>query len=138
MEGAFEQAKASDLSLMVLKAHGPQAKIETLVRLREEERVDGAIMLLSEMSNGILDAIGGHYENLVIINKDIDHLRLDNVFIDNVAAGFEAVKHMIDVNGFERLIFVGGSTSSVDGFDRKQGFNNALADAGMEADMPVF
>lgn len=138
MEGAFEQAKASDLSLMVLKAHGPQAKIETLVRLREEERVDGAIMLLSEMSNGILDAIGGHYENLVVINKDIDHLRLDNVFIDNVAAGFEAVKHMIDVNGFERLIFVGGSTSSVDGFDRKQGFNNALADAGMEADMPVF
>jgi len=138
MGGAFEQAKDYGINIMVLKAKLPEERVEVLKRLREEERVDGVIMVFAERYSKALNAIGGNFENLVILDKDVGRLRLDNVFVDNLTGSFEAARHLLDVHKAEKIFYAGGGKESIDVMNRAQGFTNALVSAGMEIEGTKF
>jgi LacI family transcriptional regulator len=133
MEGAHQEAQANGVHIMVLKAKGSQDQIEAVSRLYSEGRTDGAILMLSELYDEVLEEIGDVNGPLVILDRDVNTWRLDNVLIDNRLAGYELTKHFIDVHGITNLFFVGGSISNLDTTARAMGFAEALKRLGIES-----
>jgi LacI family transcriptional regulator len=133
MEGAHEEAQANGVHIMVLKAKGSDAQIEAVSRLCSEGRTDGVILMLSELYDEVLEGVADVNGPLVILDRDVNVWRLDNVLLDNQLGAFEATKHFIDIHKITNLYFVGSSKSNLDTFARAQGFSDALKSIGQDA-----
>lgn len=138
MEGAYEQAVDYGINIMVIKAKGAEAKINAVTRLRAEGRTDGVILMLDELHDKVLEVVRQDDQPLVILDKDVEHRRIDNILVDNLTGAFEATMHMLDVHRVTRMFFVGGPKINVDTTERAQGFANALKSVGMEIDGSLF
>jgi LacI family transcriptional regulator, galactose operon repressor len=103
-----------------------------LDRLLNENRVDGIIIMVDEMSGGVLERLKNASIPLVILDKNVEHRHLDNVLVDNRTGARDATEHLIKVHGITNLLFVGGPTDNVDSRDRADGFGDALREAGIE------
>jgi len=132
MEGANEEAERNGVHLMVLKAKGSESKIEAIVRLCSGGRTDGLILMLDELWDNVLDVVGNVSCPLVILDKDVNYQRLDNILVDNRMGAFEAAKHLITVHGAKDMFFIGGPENNVDTTDRAKGFSDALTSAGQD------
>ncbi len=133
MAGAHEEAEASGFYLMVIKAKGTNAKIQTVKRLQFEGRTDGLILMLDELHGKVLEMIGQDNEKpIVILDKDVQYRRFDNILVDNRTGAFDAACHLIYEHGIKRLFFVGGSEDNVDTVARARGFRDAIIHAGVE------
>ena len=133
MEGANEEAEQNGVHLMVLKAKGSESKIEAIVRLCSGGRTDGLILMLDELWDNVLDVVGNLSRPLVILDRDVNYQRLDNILVDNRMGAFEAAKHLIDVHDAKEMFFIGGPENNVDTTDRAKGFSDALVSAGQDA-----
>ena len=133
MEGANEEAERNGVHLMVLKAKGSESKIDAIIRMCSGGRTDGLILMLDELWDNVLDVVGNVNSPLVILDKDVNYTRLDNILVDNRMGAFEAAKHLIDVHKTRDLYFVGGPENNVDTTDRATGFSDALTSAGLVA-----
>jgi len=138
MEGAHEEAQANGVHIMVLKAKGAEAQIDAVNRLCSEGRTDGVILMLSELYDEVLEGVGNINGPLVVLDKDVNLWRLDNILLDNHLGAFEATRHFIDVHGITNVFFVGGSEYNVDTTARARGFTEALASIKINADGKKF
>jgi LacI family transcriptional regulator len=134
MEGAHEEAQANGVHIMVLKAKGLDAQIEAVTCLCSEGRTDGVILMLSELYDEVLEGIGDINGPLVILDKDVNLWRLDNILLDNRLGAFEATRHFIDIHGITKVFFVGGSENNLDTTARARGFADALKSIGLNAE----
>jgi LacI family transcriptional regulator len=133
MEGAHQESQDNGVHIMVLKAKGAQSQIEAVTRLCSEGRTDGVILMLSELYDEVLEQIGEINGPLVILDRDVNLWRLDNVLLDNRLGGYEATKHFIDVHGVKDIFFAGGPKGNLDTIARAQGFIEALTQIGVDA-----
>jgi LacI family transcriptional regulator len=138
MEGAYEESQANGVHIMVIKAKGAEAQIEAVSRLCSEGRTDGVILMLSELYDEVLDGVGDVNGPLVILDRDVNSWRLDNVLLDNRLGGFEATKHFIDVHRTTNVFFVGAAKSNLDTTARAQGFADALRSIKLDAEGKQF
>jgi LacI family transcriptional regulator len=138
MEGAHQEAQANGVHIMVLKANGPEEKIEAVTRLCSQGRTDGVILILSELYSNVLEGIGHINNPLVVLDQDVHTWRLDNILVDNRLGAFEATRHFIDTHNVDDVFFLGGSENNVDTTDRALGFSDALRGTGLEAEQRQF
>lgn len=68
---------------------------------------------------------------IVLIDRDIDGLKLPSVFVDNINSSFEAVKALID-EGHKKIGIIKGTMNSKPGRERYLGYLKALEYAGIE------
>jgi LacI family transcriptional regulator len=120
------------MQMMVLKAAGPEAKIESTRRLLSEGRVDGLILMVDQMSGGAVRQLENPESPIVVLDEDVGHRHLDNVLVDNCTGGRDATQHLIEMHGIRNLVFLGGPEDNIDSRDRARGFSDALAAAGIE------
>ncbi len=138
MEGAHQEAQANGVHIMVIKANGPEEKIEAITRLCSQGRTDGVILMLSELYSDVLEGIGPINSPLVVLDQDVHSWRLDNILLDNRLGAFEATRHFIDTHNVDDVFFLGGSENNVDTTDRALGFSDALRGTGLEAEQRQF
>jgi len=138
MEGAHEEAQINGVHIMVLKAKGAESQIEAVSRLCSEGRTDGVIIMLSELYDEVLEGVGNVNGPLVILDKDVNSWRLDNILVDNRLGAFEITRHFIDGHGITNLFFVGGSEHNVDTTARARGFSDALVSIKMNPEGKKF
>jgi LacI family transcriptional regulator len=138
MEGAHQEAQANGFHIMVLKANGPEEKIEAVTRLCSQGRTDGVILMLSELYSDVLEGIGPINSPLVVLDQDVHSWRLDNILLDNRLGAFEATRHFIDTHNVDDVFFLGGSENNVDTTARALGFSDALEGTGLEAEQRQF
>jgi LacI family transcriptional regulator len=138
MEGAHQEAQANGVHIMVLKANGPEEKIEAVTRLCSQGRTDGVILMLSELYSDVLEGIGPINSPLVVLDQDVHSWRLDNILLDNRLGAFEATRHFIDTHNVDDVFFLGGSENNVDTTARALGFSDALRGTGLEAEQRQF
>ena len=143
MEGAHQEAQANGFHIMVLKANGPEEKIEAVTRLCSQGRTDGVILMLSDLNytalySDVLEGIGYINSPLVVLDQDVHSWRLDNILLDNRLGAFEATRHFIDTHNVDDVFFLGGSENNVDTTDRALGFSDALKGTGLEAEQRQF
>ncbi|MFH1372083.1 MAG: LacI family DNA-binding transcriptional regulator [Planctomycetota bacterium] len=138
MEGAHREAQANGIHIMVLKAKGPEEKIEAVTRLCSQGRTDGVILMISELYSDVLEGIGYINSPLVVLDQDVHSWRLDNILVDNRLGAFEATRHFIDTHNVDDVFFLGGSENNVDTTARALGFSDALKGTGLEAEQRQF
>lgn len=133
MEGAHQEAQVNGVHIMVLKAKGSEDQVEAVTRLCSEGRTDGVILMLSEPYDEVLEQIGDVNGPLVVLDRDVNLWRIDNVLLDNRLGAYEITKHFIDVHQIKNIFFVGGAKSNLDTTARAQGFTDALKLANLDA-----
>ena len=98
------------------------------------KQVDGLVMVDLFMLDDMWDAMAEGGMPIATVGLEIG--RFDSVVIDNVGAAHRAVTHLAEL-GHRRIAFIGGGPgySEFESAEvRRQGYRNALADAGIEDD----
>lgn len=110
------------------------AKQDQLISTMLEYRVGGVIM--STVSGGALESIERLRQwnvPVVLVAKEPQGANFDYVGVDNVLGAKIAVDYLIG-KGHRRISFLGGPPESSPWRDRKQGYCEALHEAGLEYD----
>jgi LacI family transcriptional regulator len=120
----------------------------TLSLFLVESREDEALIFPTVSRKGLLDGVivqSGHDDDELINQLIISHIPIvvvgrpfaaENVTfldVDNVAASHKAVAHLIGL-GNTRVATIVGSENTTVGIDRRQGYLDALAEAGLAVD----
>jgi LacI family transcriptional regulator, fructose operon transcriptional repressor len=121
-DAAYEQG----YSMILCNTDENPAKEEAYLNLLRDENIAGVI--LSPTRQTIKDLTEGHAPHMpmVVIDRRVYDLDIDNVLIDNIQAAHTITSHLIE-HGYRRIggLFGMGSTT---GQERREGFIQALKD----------
>src|SRR5687768_7130900 len=100
-----------------------------------DHNVDGIIVATRANAEGDADLreIIERGMPVVVVGRDFHHEAVDFISADNLAGGFEATRHLIDL-GHRRIGFIGAELSSSSNLKRLQGYLNALEAHEIEVD----
>jgi DNA-binding LacI/PurR family transcriptional regulator len=94
--------------------------------------VDGIILLYSRINDKVSRFLREQDFPFVIVGKPYeDETEITHVDNDNVKAGKEITKHLIE-QGHRRIGFIGGSRELIVTRDREMGYETALVEAGID------
>lgn len=96
------------------------------------EQIDGVIVAstgLAETRN-FAKMIANEDCPLVLINDPIDELSVPRIYINNFQAAYQATRHLIEC-GHTRIAHIGGRTASYPSYQRFEGYQRAMSDAGL-------
>ena len=105
-----------------------QKAIQTLLA----RRVDGLIILGGCSPEDALQKLAGQVP-LIIIGRSLPSLTNQCLALDNFAGSYKATQHLIEL-GHQRIAHIAGILSHQDAVERRAGYKQALADAGLESD----
>ncbi|MGG0717706.1 LacI family DNA-binding transcriptional regulator [Robertmurraya massiliosenegalensis] len=118
---------------MYLSTGGTEKEILSEVqRMVYGSYVDGVILLYSRINDKVTNFLREQGFPFVIVGKPYDYdTEITHVDNDNIRAGKEITKHLIDM-GHEKIAFIGGSRELFVTRDRESGYVAALNEAGIK------
>lgn len=132
LRGVQSALEDSGYDLILYSVESPP-KIESyLKKLSRRDHIGGAIIISLPLD----DAYVERFETAKIpaILLDAVHPRMNRVIVDDVAGGYKATRHLIDL-GHRRIAFLSDYLENPFGFvsmrHRYQGYRQALAEAGL-------
>lgn len=127
--GVEDIASARGYALIVCNTDYRADKLELYLRLLREKRVDGVLLAGGgHEAADDLAGLAGAGLPLQVIGRH--PLAAPSVRIDNVEAGRAATRHLLE-RGRRAIAFVGGPASHTTVADRRTGYRQALAEAGV-------
>ena len=132
MQGVDLAARESGMNVMVLRATSAEEEQAITEDLLGSGAVDGLIFLISQLDDRAVNALAAHKGHLLVIDRDVGHLGIDNVLVDNRSAGHDACRHLIEEAAATRIFFIGGPRDNVDTKDRLEGCREACRALGRE------
>lgn len=104
-----------------------QAYLDMLI----SKRVDGLVYMTTTVDEERLKPLLDH--NIKTVAFDREYEGIDALLLDNYQGGYDATQHLIDL-GHRRIACISGPDVGTRSRDRVSGYEQALADAGIEAD----
>jgi LacI family transcriptional regulator len=137
IDGCTTACADADLSLLIAmentaRTEGANRLVSRLIR---GHHLDGVIDSSSYVNDQFIARLVHERFPHVLVGRD-EHCRSSFVDIDNRSAARAAVAHLLG-HGRTRLAMISGPTIQVAATDRRQGFLDALAEAGLEPVAPV-
>ncbi len=102
----------------------------TAVKFLKEKRVDGVIILASNVNDDIIETSQRKRFPIVLLDRYLEGDCLLNVHVDNEQGGYLATKHLLD-QGHRKVAYISGSNHSVDNQNRFNGYKRALEEHGI-------
>ncbi|ARI76500.1 LacI family DNA-binding transcriptional regulator [Halobacillus mangrovi] len=131
LRGISGIAHKMDYSLLLATGETGTEMLEGVERMVYSNRVDGIILLYSQIDDPVINFLLEQNFPFVIIGKPSERIdEITHVDNDNVSGGREITKHLISL-GHERIAFIGGSTDLIVTVDRMRGYQMALEEAGL-------
>lgn len=96
-------------------------------------RVDCLVMSGEEDVTDLIQDVMGNGTPVILYDNDVRGLPVDRVFIENRAASFRAVSHLLDI-GHTDIACITGSQHDFAGRERYEGYAQALRSRGIEVD----
>lgn len=110
-----------------------QADIEIeAIRAMMRRQIDGLIVLGGFLGYQEIKPLTGDIPLIMVVNRGSGYDE-NSVYIDNVAAAYLATRHLIDL-GHRRIAHLCGRPDHPDARDRRQGYLQAMVEAGLEPD----
>ncbi len=107
-----------------------QAYLDMLI----SKRVDGIIVMTMssdlEKLQPLLDT------RIPVVMFEREYEQIDAVLLDNVAGGYDATRHLLDL-GHRRIGCIGGPDAQTRSHERVRGYEKALAEAGIRTDLDL-
>ncbi len=95
--------------------------------------VDGVIVTATQMGDQLIDHLRGTDLPFVVVGRPEDDRSLFSVDADNRSGARSAAKHLADL-GRTRIGLIAAPSNTTAGVDRRNGFLDGLADAGLDVD----
>ena len=96
---------------------------------------DGVLVFATSMGEECLRALARQGFPMVLIHRTPPAgVEMPCVTVENKAASFDIVKHLIDVHGRRRIVFLRGPQDHEDSYWRERGYREALEASGIEVD----
>jgi LacI family transcriptional regulator len=112
---------------------------ETLIReaaclkVLQNRQVDGVLLASAGAADKYVARLAQAGYPIVLVDRDLPDLHLPAVVLDNEAAAYRAVRHLIE-RGHIRIGMLSGRDSISTTTERVAGYDRALRDAGLEPD----
>lgn len=125
--GAEGRAAESALSVFLANSDQDAAREAAHLELFAEQRVFG--ILITPVGNRVdrLESLRKNGTPTVLVDRQIDSDAFSSVAVDDVAGGYLAARHLLDM-GRRRITFVGGPTSIRQVADRLEGAQKAVGE----------
>jgi LacI family transcriptional regulator len=127
-----EQVAAEHGYTVLLCNTGEDASREIeVLNLLHERDVDGVIICGSRQEDEALKNALSHFHAAVLINRRLEGGTIPAVLVDDTLGGYLNTQHLVQI-GHTAIGFLAGPVASYSGAKRLQGYENALADAGID------
>jgi len=108
---------------------GAGTEADAIARMADGH-VDGLIMMTNRVDDGTLAGLLSGRDNVVLLDEDIAGVNLPRVFVENAEGAYRATRHLIEA-GHRNIALVGGPNRLMSVNERLDGFNRAMAEAGL-------
>jgi len=132
--GAERAARDAGLGVMVCNSAQSSGEEAEYLALFAEQRVRGVLLTPTDASGRNIAAFRRHRIPFVLVDRVAEGTTECSVSVDDVAGGALAVRHLVDT-GHRSLAYVSGPPGLNQVRDRRTGALNALAEAGLDADV---
>jgi LacI family transcriptional regulator len=111
------------LGLFLLETREDERRI--FPRISRKGLLDGVLIQSAEMDDVLMDRLVGSDFPIVMVGRPNNVNEISYIDVDNVAASYQAVCHLISL-GYHRIGTITGSMNSTAGIDRMQGYQKAI------------
>ncbi|PNT92745.1 LacI family DNA-binding transcriptional regulator [Clostridium thermosuccinogenes] len=132
VKGIEDVARKNDYFIMLCNTDSDASQEKLYLKLLKNRLSDGVIFLAPELKKEELSEIGINYPTVQCCEYK-EGARVSHVTIDNYAAGYNAVKHLIDL-GHKRIGLISCRNNFVSTKQREAGYRKALEDSGIDFD----
>lgn len=130
LRGISAVAHRLDYSLLLNTGETDKEMQEGVERMVHSNRVDGIILLYSQIDDPVVHFLLEQDFPFVIVGKPSERVdEITHVDNDNIRAGKDITNHLINL-GHQNIGFIGGSKDRVVTLDRMRGYELALKEAG--------
>lgn len=135
IRGANLQARQMGTNLLLSSALPGDDAQRWLAALGQRALLDGlAVMVSDTMASGIGPALAELGLPIVVLDGEIDGVEHDTVMIDQRQGAQAMMRHLLEEQGMQRVIFVGGLKTNIDTQARYKAYCDMLKQAGRKVD----
>jgi DNA-binding LacI/PurR family transcriptional regulator len=131
VRGIEDMAYTHQMNVLLCNTDDDPLKQENYLRVLRAERAAGVVLAASF---GIRAEAIQELQNagipIVLIDRLVPNLEIDAVLVDNVQGSYMATLHLVDL-GHQRIGLIVGDQELTPGFQRYQGYQQALRDSGI-------
>jgi DNA-binding LacI/PurR family transcriptional regulator len=134
VRGASERAYAADYSVLLCNTDEDPDREWAILRMLESHRVDGLVLVSSRLSDEMLAEAVRQWRPLVIVNRlpPAPRAGVGYVVVNDAEAARGATAFLV-ARGHRQIGLLGGAPTSRSGLERRRGYAEALAAAGLGA-----
>lgn len=129
MRGVEGEARSAGYDLLLCDSDESTENEQRLLSTLFSRRVDGVLLACSD-SSGAYDRLVRHRVPVVFIDRIPIGLKTGGVVTDNVAAAYDATRHLISL-GHRRIAILTGNFHLSNSIDRAEGFRKAMQEANL-------
>lgn len=139
LKGITEISEQKELSVICFDTSNDAAREDRALRMVEQQRVRGLIITPAQERtekkevDRLRDCLSRLDFPIVVVDRHFDILQLDGVYYENYESGYIAASELIKA-GNETLGIITGDLRLRIARERYQGFEQAIADAGLKLD----
>ncbi|MFO7544743.1 MAG: LacI family DNA-binding transcriptional regulator [Trueperaceae bacterium] len=133
LQGIESVTERHGMHILVSSGHARAERERKAFHFLRQRRSDALILQLDGAEDAEVVAWSRHGVPIIVVGRYIDGLADRCVFLDNVAGGELATRHLLD-RGHRRIAHIAGLPSIQDARDRFTGYLQALADHGIPFD----
>lgn len=132
VRGIEEMGHQNGYNIMICNTDSDPDRERTYLELMVNRLVDGVILMEPEIDGYELSEISKDFPVVQCCEykEDVD---VSHISIDNIKAGYTAVKHLISL-GHSRIGMVSAYNRLLSAQQREEGYRNAILEAGLEYD----
>ncbi|KXF80963.1 HTH-type transcriptional repressor PurR [Enterovibrio coralii] len=132
VHGVEEYCYNEGYTLILCNTEGNIAKQRDYLRMLAEKRVDGVLVMCSDISEELLALLEKKQDlPMVVMNWGTEHVNTDCIQDNAELGGYLATKYLIDC-GHKDIACISGQLDRLTCQTRLSGFRKALAEAGLE------
>lgn len=132
LRGVLQGLNGTGYSPIFADGYWQSNKEKEAIQILLGRQVDGLIVLGGEVSGSFLQQVAQKVP-LIIVGRCVDELVQHCLYVDNFVGAYKATKYLIQM-GHQRIAHITGRLDHPDGFNRREGYLQALRDANLEVD----
>lgn len=136
VRGVEDVAQRNGYSIILCNSDEDPQKERQYAEVLCAEQVAGAIVAPTREHTRNLRLFSERHIPVVAIDRRVDNTDTDAVLLDNVRGAREGVTHLL-TNGYRRIGLITGPGNTTTGRERRDGYRQALHDAGLTANVAL-
>lgn len=129
--GAEQVASANNYTILLCNTGEDTSREMEVLNILQERYVDGVIVCGLRQEEAPLKKALPQFRAIVLVNRRLRDMRFPAVLVDDLLGGYLTTQHLIKM-GHTAIGFVAGPMASYSGIKRSQGYEQALAEVGIE------